>query len=416
MKRGKALTAVAAMLAGITAVALSGCSQGNGGSDEKVTLEYANFSSSPDHTKQLDAIIAAFEKSHPNIAIKVTTAAYDNYFTNVRTRVSGGSAPDTFELDYANYLSFAGSDALLDLNSNGLSVDSSVYAKKPYQSFTLSGKQYGLPESFSSVVLAYNKTMFDKAGLAYPTNSWTWADEQAAAKKLTDRAAGIYGDYQPVQFSEFYKAIAQAGGSILNANKTKAVFDSTAGVKAANWLIGKVGTTMPTAAQLGSGGESQLFLDGKLAMMEQGIWAFSELDSMKDDWDIVVDPGDAQKASQFFSNAAVISKSTKHPKEALEWIEYLTSSDTTVQQRISSAWEVPAISDQSKLSAYLTAGKPANRQAVLDSIEHVVLPPGVKQESQLENIITLALQQAQQGKDVEQALSDAAKQVDTLLG
>ena len=37
----------------------------------------------------------------------------------------------------------------------------------------------------SNVILYYNKDLFDKAGVAYPTNDWTWNDMLAAAKKLT---------------------------------------------------------------------------------------------------------------------------------------------------------------------------------------------------------------------------------------
>ena len=49
--------------------------------------------------------------------------------------------------------------------------------------------------------------------MAYPTADWTWKDEQAAAEKMTDAAAGVFGDYQPISYNEFYKALAPAGGS-----------------------------------------------------------------------------------------------------------------------------------------------------------------------------------------------------------
>jgi hypothetical protein len=58
------------------------------------------------------------------------------------------------------------------------------------------------------VVLFYNKTLFTAAGVEAPTADWTWADEQAAAQKLTDKAAGVWGDYQPIAYNEYYKALA----------------------------------------------------------------------------------------------------------------------------------------------------------------------------------------------------------------
>ena len=42
-------------------------------------------------------------------------------------------------------------------------------------------------------VLAYRKDLFDEHGIPYPTVDWTWDDLMAAAKKITDPAAGRYG-------------------------------------------------------------------------------------------------------------------------------------------------------------------------------------------------------------------------------
>ncbi|QNK80405.1 hypothetical protein [Nakamurella sp. PAMC28650] len=78
----------------------------------------------------------------------------------------------------------------------------------------------------------------------------------------------MWGDYQPITYNEFYKALAQTGGQFFNAAKTAATFSSPQGIKAANWLIGKSGTVMPTVAD-GAGTadfDTNLFKSGKLAM------------------------------------------------------------------------------------------------------------------------------------------------------
>ena len=46
-----------------------------------------------------------------------------------------------------------------------------------------------------------------------------------------------------------------------------------------------------------------------------------------------------------------------------------------VDVRLKSGWELPAVSDDSQLKPYLTAGTPANRQAVFDSLEHIATAP-----------------------------------------
>ena len=85
--------------------------------------------------------------------------------------------------------------------TSATALDPARYYPLALEGFTDGGTQYGLPATFSNVVLIYNKALFDAAGLDYPTADWTWADEQAAAETLTDADAGVYGGFQPVSFS-----------------------------------------------------------------------------------------------------------------------------------------------------------------------------------------------------------------------
>ncbi|MFI7642527.1 ABC transporter substrate-binding protein [Nonomuraea sp. NPDC049400] len=412
------VVAAAALLA-------SACSQGSatkGTSSDgggKVTLRYFTFSAAPDHVKDLDTIEKAFEKENPNVDVVVETAPFDQYFTKLQTSIAGGTAPDTFELNYENFVTYASAGSLLDLATVAGDGDTSVYAQESLNAFKRDGKQYALPASFSTVVLFYNKDLFDKAGVAPPTADWTWADEQAAAAKLTDKKKGVFGDFQPVQFFEFYKTLKQAGGEFLSADGKKSAFNSPQGVKAANWLVSKVGKTMPTEAEIGGTADydTNLFKSGKLAMWHNGIWQFAGLKDVPFEWDVVVEPGDAAKASAVFHNAVAASSTTKHGKEAWAWARFLSASDTAATTRIQSSWELPPVSDQQVLSAYLKDPKPANRQAVLDSLKSIALPPVIKRQQEMQDAVTKELSEAAAGrKSVEDALKAAAADVDALLG
>ncbi|MGH2220890.1 extracellular solute-binding protein, partial [Enterococcus faecalis] len=81
--------------------------------------------------------------------------------------------------------------------------DSKTLNKEAFEAYQYDGKQYGMVESFSNVVTFYNKDLFDKANIDYPTKDWTWSDEVAAAKKLTNAKENIYGTYAPVTMNEF---------------------------------------------------------------------------------------------------------------------------------------------------------------------------------------------------------------------
>jgi multiple sugar transport system substrate-binding protein len=410
----------AAASAGVLALALSACSQGSAtdpgtSEDGKTVVRYMNFSANDGHEKDLDAIVAAFEKENTGIDVRVETLPYADYFTTLQTAVAGGTAPDTFELNYENFVTYAKNGSLAELSG----VDESAYRPSLVAAYAADGKQYGLPESFSNVVLFYNKTLFDAAGVAVPTADWTWADEQEAAQKLTNKGAGVWGDYQPVTYNEFYKALAQTGGEFLSADGKQATFDSPEGLKAANWLVGKNGTTMPTEAD-GAGTpdfDSQLFKDGKLAMWHNGIWMFDALADVPFEWDVVVEPGDTTKASAMFVNGLVVSAQAGNTDAAQKWISFLSSSDTTTAARLDSSWELPPVADEAKLGPYLEQPKPANREAVFDALENSVLPPVIERQQEMQDAVTKELGEAAAGrKTVAQALKDAQTAVNGLLG
>lgn len=386
-------------------------------SAEPVKLTYFTFSAAPDHLKDLDAIIAAFNVKNPTITIEVQTASYDQYFTKLQTAVAGGTAPDTFELNYENFVTYASAGSLLDISTPAQAGAASYYPKA-YGVFAADGKQYGLPESFSDVLLFYNKDLFDAAGVSYPTADWKWADELAAAKKLTDAGKGVWGDFQPVQFFEFYKVLAQNGGSFFNADQTQATFNDAKGVEAATWLVDKANKdkVMPTAAEMGGQDDTTMFKAGKLAMWHNGIWQFSGLKDAAIKWDVQVEPGNVAKAHHFFANAVVASAKTAHPAEAFAWLSFLTSAPEAVKVRLDASWELPAVADQSQFASYLSQTPPDNREAVFQALDNVVVPPVIEQQTQLQDIVSKALEAAMSGqKTPQEALDGAAQQVNALL-
>jgi multiple sugar transport system substrate-binding protein len=412
-----ALTAAVLVLGAVVGAAFA--KQAHPGSSKTVTVSYFTFSAAPDHLNTLKALIKIFEKKHPNIKISFQTAPYSDYFTKLQTQIAGGQAPDTFELDYGSFYGYATSGALLNLSKvakKDSSFNPGIYYPKAYSAFAVGKTQFGLPESYSDVLLFYNKDLFRAAGVPFPTAKWTWKDEQAAAKKLTNASKGVWGDYQPIQFYEFYKVLAQNGGSFFNATKTKATFDSPAGVGAAQWLLSKPGSVMPTQEQQAGLGDDAMFKLGKLAMWHNGIWQFAAMKDAPFQWDVVVEPAGKVKANHFFANTIAASAKTAHSKEAWEWLKFLSGSHDSVKARIGSSWELAPVKDKAAYAAYVNQRPPANRQAVLDALNNPVLTPTIKAESQMQDIVGKALQKAELGQvPVAQALHDAATQVDALL-
>ncbi|WP_194410865.1 ABC transporter substrate-binding protein [Microbacterium cremeum] len=414
MKKKLIATTTVATLA---AISLAGCSSsGDDGADGgAVTITYSNFIANGGNEENLEAIVDAFEAENPDITVEVTTSAYADYFTKLQTDLAAGTAADVFDVDAGSFANIQASGVLAELTD----VDSSAYRTSVLDAYNVDGAQYGLPTSFSNVVLFYNQELFDAAGVEYPSSDWTWADEQAAAEALTDAAAGAWGDYQPISYHEYYKAVQQAGGDFLSDDGSEAAFDSEAGIAAADWLAGKSGTVMPSAAE-GAGTpdfDLNLFKEGELAMWHTGIWMIGLVGDLPFEWDIAVEPGDAQKASATFSNAVVVSADSEHQEAAQKWAEYLSSSKEMVDVRLEAGWELPAVSDEALLTPYLDKTPPANRQAVFDSLEAVAVAPELGANAQqIQDAVTNALGEIAAGRaSTEEAIAALADEVDSLL-
>jgi multiple sugar transport system substrate-binding protein len=409
----RTLVAIAAV-AGASALVLSGCAA-TAEDSGPVTITYTNFISNDGHEADLQTIVDAFEKENPDITVEVTTLPYGDYGTALQTDLAAGTVADVFDIEYSNYASYQANGVLAPIEV----ANPDAYRQSLLEAYSTDGTSYALPSSFSDVVLYYNADLFDAAGLDYPTNDWTWADEKAAAEALTDAAAGQWGDHQPISFYEYYKALAQNGGQFLNDDKTAVAFNSPEGIEAAEWLVNKSGTVMPTIEQ-GQGTadfDTTLFKDGKLGMLHSGIWIFGALADVPFTWDIAVEPGNTEQASAVFSNAIGVSATSEHVAAASKWAEFLTSSDTMVQTRLDTGWELPPISDEAQLATYLEKGAPANRQAVFDSLDGIALPPVVTVgQSEMQDILGEELVEAQAGrKTVEEALASAEERINAVL-
>ena len=406
----------AAGLVGAAALVLSGCSATSDAGDGDVTITYTNFISNAGNEENLDTIVSAFEEENPGVTVEVTTLPYADYFTALQTDLAAGQVADVFDLEYSNYQQFQADGVLAPIEVE----NPAAYRESLLEAYSTDGTSYALPSSFSDVVLYYNADLFDAAGLDYPTNDWTWQDEKAAAEALTDQAAGQWGDHQPVSFYEYYKALAQSGGEFLTDDGTAVAFNTPEGVEAAEWLVGKSGTVMPTIEQ-GQGTpdfDTNLFKEGKLGMLHTGIWVFGAVADVPFNWDIAVEPGNTQQASAVFSNAVGVSANSDHQAQAAAWAQFLTSSQTMVDVRLEAGWELPPISDEAQLATYLDKGAPANRQAVFDSLDSIALPPiAATGQTEMQDIMTEELVEAQAGrKTVQDALDSAEERINAVIG
>lgn len=406
-------------------IALTACNSsstddgGNEGGQTEIT--YYSFSAMPDYENELEEMVAAFEEINPDIKVNVELAPFDDYFTRLQTRIAGNEAPDVFELNYENFIQYASRGTLADLTEfieKDDDFDPSQLNEQAFKAYQYDGKQYGMVESFSNVVMYYNKDLFDEAGLDYPTADWTWEDELEAAKKLTDPDKNIWGMYAPVTMNEFYKIAAQNGGTIFD-EEGNVTINTPENLETLEYMVDKVVTheVSPSPADLSGQSDGDLYQNGQIAMLHTGIWMFEAFKEAPFEWDIQLEPGNKQKAHHFFANGLAVSADSEHKEAAYKFASFMSASDEAAKIRISSSWELPAITDENILSPYLEQAPPENRSVVFEALDSLVLPPASEEWSRISDITDQEFEKALLGdKTPQEVLETLDAEYKNLLG
>jgi multiple sugar transport system substrate-binding protein len=402
---------VPTLIVGLMAALLPGISL----AQDTVTIRYFNFSSDPDHVQDLATLVNEFEAANPGIKVEVSSAPYNDYFTLLQADFVGGDPADTFELNYESFVSYAANNVLLDLSSY-VSPDAPYYPRA-LEAFQYKGIQGALPETFSTVLLFYNKDLFDQAGIAYPAADWTWDDAVTAAKAIRALGDDIWGLYSPIQFWEFYKKAGQNDCHFFNEDMTESTINAPECVAALETMVSFIrDDIMPDDIELAGVGPDDLFKQGKIGMDVTGIWEFALFQDAPFDWDIQLEPGMAHKGHHFFANGVAVAANTKHPAEATAWAQFLTASQEAATLRVETGWELPALDKPEYFASYLAKDKPANRAAVFQALESPITPPVIERQNEMQDTINELLGAVANGElDPQTALDMAKDELDKLI-
>ncbi len=399
---------------------LAGCSNGKATSDssEETTLNLALYSVTPDKEDTLKEIITMFEEKNPNIKINYEITPYDDYFTKLQTNIAGGNAPDVFELNYENSVTYYENGATENITDLLTDEAKAGYDKTALSGFaTTDGEQFGLPSSFSTVLTFYNKDLFDAAGVEYPTDEWTWKDEMDAAQKLTDKDNGVYGLVTPYSYNEFYKTVAQNGGSLFNDDYSKVTIATPENEVALDYMVDAINKGY-TPANLGPDEDTNLFKNQKAAMLTTGSWMFGTFADNDFAWDVVTEAGNTNKATHYFANAVAMSSSTQNKEAAYKWMEFYTLDPEVQKLKVENDWETPAVTNKEVIKAYESKSNGEDRSKVFKSLENGVNPPipaGVS-ATELADTVDGAIQEAKLGEiSTKEALEKAQNEVENLM-
>ena len=324
MKQGKSVLAILA-LAAIVVAACGGTAAPSGTLGPlSGDVRISGWSSTPTEDALLTDSIAAFKAANPGVNVKWEPIAQD-YETVLKTNLAAGTEADVFYADigWIDSLMKTGKLLALDDYMAKTGTKTSDFVPSLINAFSYNGKVYGIPKDFNTLGLVYNKDLFKAAGVAEPTNDWTWTDLQTAAKKLT--SGSVVGLSLPADAARFMPFLWQAGGDLNNIN-------NAAGIAAVDYYTGfeAKDSLSKLPSELGMGWAGEAFEKGKAAMVFEGGWLPADLNNnfKTVNYGVVQMPkGSAAKSNLIFTVSYSISAKSKNPNAAWALANYLTGSD-----------------------------------------------------------------------------------------
>lgn len=144
------------------------------------------------------AIKEAYEAANEGVTIEWVDLASQDYNVKASTMLAGGDTTDLYCVKELSDMQNWSKEGLIVSMKDMIEADGydmSKYAGMDacYVSMT-DGEQYALPFRADYWVMFYNKDIFDQAGIAYPTNDWTWDEYAAIAREITEKT-GAYGTH-----------------------------------------------------------------------------------------------------------------------------------------------------------------------------------------------------------------------------
>ena len=298
-----------------------------------------------DHEKAIyQSLIDRFmEQTGANVTFEVTTS--DEYAAKLLAYKSAGDMPDIFYVGPEAVASNVDDGYLLPLDDY-VSADTvndlwpAIATAYRYDGTKAGeGSLYCLPKDLSTFAFAYNKTLFDEAGLEYPdpANPYTWDEFVEVCEKLTvdkdgDGEVDQWGTANALQWA-LDAFIYTNGGHFLNDDYTEVVIDGQKEfVDALQFfadLTVKYGVT-PTYEQDVALGGYQRWLAGQIGFYACGTWdvaAFMDENTFPYEWGLCGWPVGSTGVSMTRNGSVgfAVSADTEYPDAAAQLATMLST-------------------------------------------------------------------------------------------
>ncbi|MDX8368903.1 ABC transporter substrate-binding protein [Bacillus velezensis] len=397
------------------------CSSQSSSSDGKVTLKFFHRWPKEPEKSYFEEAVKDFEAAHPDIHIQTEAVLNDSYKDKVKVMLGTTSPPDIF-FSWSDRFAykFIKGDKALDLSSYYQQDKdwSSQLVQSQIKPFTHDGKQYGVPWQMDAKSFFYNKDIFNTLHLKPPA---TWDELITVCEKLKENGyiPISFGTKAPWTISHYIGTLNQR----MVDEKTRAKdyspetgeFTDEGYVKALEKLQELLPYFTKHVNSVDHEYVRQQFTSGKAAMIyaetaeiklvepvNLGLFPFPKISGEKG----------SPRALTGSPEGFMISSKTKHPKEAMEFLQFLTSKKMG-EKLIKDVGKYSAVQG----TATENNSTPIQREAVQDIVRAETMVPWFDMDVDVEiaDVYAAGVQQMLGGtmtpREVMNSVQKAARQV-----
>lgn len=310
---------------------------------EKVEIRFTWWGDTKRHEKY-NAIADEFEKQYPHIKVAREFGEWVDYWDKLATQSAGGNAPDVVGMHQTQVANYASRGALLDLAPylDAGDLDQSNFPESVVNSGKVDGKLVMVAQGVTMSGWVYNTGLLEQLGVDAPNFGWTWDEFSAKAKEVATAfnkkgywgASDMGGDVTSLVY------YSRGLGKNLFTPEGKLGIDKQDMV---NWLTiwdklrkdGSVPDAATTSEFRTAPLEQNLFISGKVAFSALPFNQIPNYQNFVKDGEVKalrkqVNPDG--KNGEFIEGAYLaVSSSSKHPKEAAQFINFFVNSEDAIK-------------------------------------------------------------------------------------
>lgn len=374
---------------------------------------------SPENKMLVETVIPMFEAKHPNIKVESLVVPWEDFRRKLFAAIAGGVAPDLIRSDiiWVPELADMGALVALDEAMPDFNQYKDAVFPGPLSTNYWKGHYYGLPLDTNTKVWLYNQEMYDAAGIAGPPRTMDDLVGQCEAIKKANPKAYLFaadGTWAWVLLPWVWSF----GGDITDPDITKAsgYLNGPKTVAAYEFWLKMYKNECFAPVILGSGIDPWTgFAQDQYASLDNGPWMYPIFEAQFPNKKLhasLFPAGNGGSINVVGGEDLVLFKQSKHPQEAMEFIRFALSPE--YQLKMAEVGQIPVRmdlieSDYMKNHPYY----PIFLEQLKTSKARTAHPAW----SKMDEIITNAGQLILRGeKTPQEALDDAAAQIDALLG